>query len=455
MMGTALERSGRLPPARRPEALQRSRYSYLMGREGAYVLFNALTLEVFQAGREEVEAWRKYERPRPPDGTAEVDRLFAAGLLVSPEDNRPGAVTRRLISLRQAALRNKGARVGFLRVSLTDSCNMACGYCFQRTFSRDQEATLRRERFEDIIRWLVEQNRGATPEVQYFGGEPLLRTDLVRLGNKILLEARASGHIAGYRQTLTTNGTLLTPELVEFLVENEISATFSLDGPREVNDRWRVLRSGKGCYDAVVRGLTLYLRAGGRPAVLITAWRDTVNSLPESIRFLVEKLGVESVGVNAPQPTAERWEVNGEDLARAVQQAWAYCSARGVTFQAPGTYLPSRLAAKLPQFDSCVDFRLGSTSSHWPLYVTAKGEASLCLVYHGPLECSFPDPTAIPDDALRRWHYGSTLLEVCDSCPAGLLCGGPCSLELTLSSGRLNADRCRYFRSMTEWVVTQ
>src|SRR2546426_2541075 len=51
--------------------------------------------------------------------------------------------------------------------------------------------------------------------------------------------------------SLTTNATLLRPEIIEFLAENRIGVTISMDGPREMQDRFRVFANGAGSYDAV------------------------------------------------------------------------------------------------------------------------------------------------------------------------------------------------------------
>ena len=51
--------------------------------------------------------------------------------------------------------------------------------------------------------------------------------------------------------SLTTNGTLLKPEIIEFLAENHVGVTISIDGPKEVQDKFRVFHNGTGSYDVV------------------------------------------------------------------------------------------------------------------------------------------------------------------------------------------------------------
>ena len=51
---------------------------------------------------------------------------------------------------------------------------------------------------------------------------------------------------------LTTNATLLTSEMIGFLADYDISVTVSIDGPREMQDRFRVFHDGRGSYDVLL-----------------------------------------------------------------------------------------------------------------------------------------------------------------------------------------------------------
>ena len=187
---------------------------------------------------------------------------------------------------------------------------MACTYCFQQKLFEDRQPVMSEQDFTATMAWLIAQNHGEPVTVQYFGGEPLLKFELVRLGNRLLREAKREGLIAGYTQTITTNGTLMTDEIAQFLVQNKIDVIFSLDGWRELNDERRVFKSGRGTYDAVMQGIARFRQAGGELAVLITPRTDNIDVLPRIVRHFVEDLGASTIGINASQPTPEGWEVD-------------------------------------------------------------------------------------------------------------------------------------------------
>ena len=87
-------------------------------------------------------------------------------------------------------------------------------------------------------------------EVDFFGGEPLMNfdvvKDLVRYGRK--REKDTGKH---FRFTLTTNGVLMTDEVMEFLDKNMDNVVLSIDGKKENHDRLRYYASGKGSFDDI------------------------------------------------------------------------------------------------------------------------------------------------------------------------------------------------------------
>ena len=88
-------------------------------------------------------------------------------------------------------------------------------------------------------------------EVDFFGGEPLMNwqvvKDLVAYGRE-----QEKLHNKNFRFTLTTNGVLLNDEVQEFVNREMSNVVLSIDGRKEVNDRMRPFRGGKGSYELIV-----------------------------------------------------------------------------------------------------------------------------------------------------------------------------------------------------------
>src|SRR5439155_1025469 len=79
--------------------------------------------------------------------------------------------------------------------------------------------------------------------------------------------------------SLTTNATRLRPEIIEFLAENRIGVTISIDGPREMQDKFRVFHGGAGSYDVVAPKIKeLLARHRSRPiGARVTLTSDTLD----------------------------------------------------------------------------------------------------------------------------------------------------------------------------------
>ncbi|WP_416485583.1 radical SAM protein [Streptomyces sp. CL12] len=421
------------------------------------VAFNSLTLQAFDI--EPAEA-RLLERFKQPDGLPEAPGdeardLVASRLIVAADDDAPGQAAARLNAVRQAEFRRGAGRYRTLRLSLTERCNMACGYCFQQKLYPDQQPRMSMELLESTVEWFVDQAEGQEVSVQYFGGEPLMEWNLIVRSHELLAEAETAGKISGFHQSITTNGTLMKPSRAKWLVERDFGVTFSFDGPPEINDQQRTFKNGRGTYEKAAEGLRNWVAAGGESGILMTASSFNVGKLKEIVRWFVEESGLEPqiIGLNSPQPISTGWETGGEELARTVFDIWQYVEARGITFHGPGAYMPGNLQLEKPHSDNCVSGRPSQSGGDaWPVYVSADGRRSLCLVHHRDARVEVTPEQPMKQAGLN-WHKSHATIKDCDSCIASQLCGGPCTLERILWNDRLNPDRCGFMQEMARLVL--
>lgn len=133
-------------------------------------------------------------------------------------------------------------------------CNLACKYCFaeEGEYQQGHRGLMSYEVGKKAFDFLVE-NSGTRKnlEVDFFGGEPLMNWDVVK---KLVAYGHELEkiHNKNFRFTLTTNGILLDDEVMEFANKEMGNIVLSIDGRKEVNDRMRVSRSGKGSYDIIL-----------------------------------------------------------------------------------------------------------------------------------------------------------------------------------------------------------
>lgn len=443
--------------------LQASRYLHLFERHGRTVAFNSSTSEIFELDAAEAGYLRALSAHGAADvatqcvglDDARLEPLLNAGLVVSGDEPH-GLAIDRLAKGRRARRARPGSHFGTLRLSLTERCNMACTYCFQRQQFPEVQPTMSDETLRDTMNWYVEQGERQFLTVQYFGGEPLMQWNSIVIAHEILERAKSAGRISGFRETITTNGTLMNRERAEWLVERGFDLIFSFDGPPEVNDLQRKLKSGRGAFDLAARGLRAYVDGGGPGAILMTATPQNLSRIPHYVRWFIDQpeLSISLIGINSPQPTTRGWETGGTELADAIWESWRVCLENGVDFHGPGTYIPYHLRTLRPQDDGCVDRTPLSQPGSWPMYVTADGRRSMCLVF-GRGSCAEVDEARGPIEHARSWHTSSGPADDCDACIASQTCGGPCMVERLMWEGNLSSDRCGFMRRMTELVVTQ
>ena len=136
-------------------------------------------------------------------------------------------------------------------LNVTNQCNLSCTYCYE--YGEDKivdtengkkpkfmsEETAR----ESVDFMLKESGANKVAHLTFFGGETLMNFPVLK---STITYARQRAAEIGKEVdfSLTTNATLLRPEIIEFLAENRVGVTISIDGPKEMQDKFRVFNNG-------------------------------------------------------------------------------------------------------------------------------------------------------------------------------------------------------------------
>jgi uncharacterized protein len=194
-------------------------------------------------------------------------------------------------------------------LNVTNQCNLSCSYCYE--YGEDRIAAPEgKPVFMDeptafrTVDFLLEQSAGRrVVNLTFFGGETLLNFKVVKA--TIEYARRRAAEAGKYVDfSMTTNATMLTPEVINFLVDNNVGVTVSIDGPKEANDRFRVFNNGKGSYDVIAPRIKELIKAHrSRPIgarVTLTAQSVDVKKI---FRHLTQEMGFDEVGF-APVTTS-------------------------------------------------------------------------------------------------------------------------------------------------------
>ena len=140
-----------------------------------------------------------------------------------------------------------------LCLHIAHDCNLACQYCFAEEGEyHGRRALMSFEVGKKALDFLIANSGNRRNlEVDFFGGEPLMNWEVV----KQLVEygrSKEKEYNKNFRFTMTTNGVLLNDEIMEYCNREMSNVVLSLDGRKEVNDKMRPFRGGKGSFDLIV-----------------------------------------------------------------------------------------------------------------------------------------------------------------------------------------------------------
>ncbi len=205
------------------------------------------------------ELSEKYSREVTKDEIKEcweqVDELKKAGMLFSEDSFEP---------LQDELKRRSEGIAKALCLHVAHSCNLTCEYCFasQGKYSGER-ALMSFETGKRALDFLIEHSGSRRNlEVDFFGGEPLMNWQVVK---DLVKYARSveKQHNKNFRFTLTTNGMLIDDEVIEFSNREMSNVVLSLDGRREIHDRYRVDYEGRGSWDRIVPKFQEFVKRRG------------------------------------------------------------------------------------------------------------------------------------------------------------------------------------------------
>ena len=163
------------------------------------------------------------------------------------------------------ALTSVASPIKAMCLHVSHDCNLRCKYCFAATGDYHEGRMLMSlETGKKALDFLIEKSGDRKfLEVDFFGGEPTLNFDVV----KQLVEygrSREAEANKKFRFTITTNGILLTDDMIEFINKEMNNVVLSIDGRKEVNDRVRVRADGTGSYDRILPNFKKVVETRGK-----------------------------------------------------------------------------------------------------------------------------------------------------------------------------------------------
>ena len=349
-----------------------------------------------------------------------------------------------------------------LVLNLTNQCNLSCQYCYE--FGEDKVATpegkpkfMNLETAQASVDFLLTQSEGRRSiHITFFGGETLMNFPLLKQV-VTYATARAREKDCQVDFSLTTNATLLTPAIIEFLSENRIGVTVSMDGPKEMHDQLRVFANGKGSYDIIepkVRALLANHRT--RPITARVTLTKGVTDVVRIFRHLKQDLGFHEVGF-APVTTSpnQLYAINDRGMDDVLGQFHILAKE----------YLEYALRGEAHGFsnvsDTLAELCQGVNKSHpcgaglGLMGVGPSGDIAPCHRFvdsdeHALGHISTGIDLAKQAEFLRRGHIDAKY--DCHTCWARPLCAGGCHHEAFVRYGDTGHPNLHYCDWIRDWT---
>jgi uncharacterized protein len=351
-----------------------------------------------------------------------------------------------------------------LVLNVTSKCNLACTYCYEYGEDRVVEPS-KKPRFmtEETARQSVdfmfaEAGDQKTVHLTFFGGETLLNYKVLR---SALAYARERAAALGKEVdvSLTTNATLLRDEIIDWIVDNDVGVTVSIDGDREQQNRHRVFHNGKGSYDVIRPHIESLLRKHRRRPVgaRVTLTHDNLDVIG-IFRHLRGELGFWEVGF-APVTTSWQRDYAIEE-AGFEQMLFAFQ-------ELAREYLEFCLAGKHHGFsnvrDTVEEIHKGMSKAYpcgaglGLLGVATDGDVALCHRFAGSdshkLGTVFDGVDhAVQNDYLVKHHIANKT--DCSQCWARPICAGGCYHEAQTRYGSTERPNLHYCEWIRRWTHT-
>lgn len=382
----------------------------------------------------------------------ELTQIRAIGDIDAPKDQVPND------------LPPAGFPLTTMVLNVTNKCNLACTYCYEYgedkivdTQYGSQPKFMTEETARESVEFLLQESQGQeVAHITFFGGETLLNFPVLQR-TVAYARKRAAEENQRVEFSLTTNGTLLKPEIIEWLANNQIGVTISIDGPKEVQDGLRVFHNGKGTYDVVQPKIKELLKVHRtRPiGARVTLTQKNMDVI-KIFRHLTEEMGFWEVGL-APVTTQDHRDYAITDAGKdhmlgqfeELAQEWLEHALRD---EHHGF---SNVKDTLEEIHKGVSKAYGCGAGLGLMGVATDGDVSLCHRFAGSEEHTIGSVT----DGIDRERQGQFLVDHhianktdCHTCWARPICSGGCYHEAHVqygSSSHANLHYCTWVRSWT------
>ena len=386
------------------------------------------------------------------DCCEDIETLKSQGKLFAPDTfkNMAGDLKRKSAGVIKA-----------LCLHVAHTCNLNCSYCFASQGKyHGERAIMSLEVGKRALDFLIENSKNRTNlEVDFFGGEPLMNFDMIK---ELVAYARKREKQANknFRFTLTTNGVLVDDSVIDFANREMSNVVLSLDGRKEVHDRFRVDFNGNGSWEKIVPKFQRFVQKRGNKnyymrGTFTHANPDFLNDIKEMLRLGFTELSMEPVVCAPGDPSA----LTQEDLPVVLEQYEKLAELMLEKYREgkPFTFYHYMLDLKS---GPCIYKRIsGCGSGIEYMAVTPWGDLYPCHQFVGEEKFRLGNIWTGVDNTVVQDEFADCNVYTrpeCKDCWAKLYCSGGCAANAYHATGSVNgvyAYGCELFKKRMECAI--
>lgn len=408
--------------------------------------------EVISAVAQKYEGREDITREDIEECYGQVEELKAEGRLFAPDtfEGMAGHLKAKTSGVVKA-----------LCLHVAHTCNLNCSYCFASQGKyHGERAIMSYEVGKRALDFLVENSGNRRNlEVDFFGGEPLMNFDVVK---RLVAYARSIEKEKGknFRFTLTTNGVLVDDDVIEFANRECSNVVLSLDGRKEVHDRYRVDYAGNGSWEKIVPKFQKFVEArGGKNYYMRGTFTHANPDFLEDIKVMLDlgfcELSMEPVVCAEGDPSA----LTDDDLPIVMEQ---YEKLAELMIERDKAGKPFTFYHYMIDLSGgpCIYKRIsGCGSGTEYMAVTPWGDLYPCHQFVGEEKFKLGDIWQGVTNKETQCEFGNCNVYArpdCRDCWAKLYCSGGCAANAYHSTGSVNGVYeygCKLFRKRMECAI--
>ena len=346
-------------------------------------------------------------------------------------------------------------RISNVAINVAETCNFNCIYCFADGGTYHTSVSMMNsevgKKTIDFIMDEAPNNVG----IGFFGGEPLLNFKLIReLVQYAEEKARKTGKRVSF--SITTNGYLITEDIIEYFIAHKFGVTLSIDGPKDIHDHNRRLKNGMGTFDIVSENAKKMIKRGVNVTARATLLPSQINRYYDVYKTLRD-MGFKSIDIEIAtthldkKPGKEEIELIRKSLKRIAKVELKEFKDKGIVYNRFNKYLAELYSNKHKGYPC------GMARTY--VGVSADGSIYPCHRFVGMAEFKLGtvwafDPNhefiqTVSDMSVDKRPY-------CETCWNRLYCGGGCAYENYYYNGNIFKPfefYCEFSRENLKWAI--